>query len=176
MKDGGIKKIGRNRLSIEFRSAAGANQFLSSSLATKSCKKFIPSYHITKTGIARNIPTDFSNDDLPNLIRTPYGCGKVVKARRLNFKKRNQADNTTQWAPSETVVLTFDGQILPDKVFLFNCALEVVPYYYPTVQCYKCCRFGHVRAQCRSRPRCFKCAQPHEGITQITDILMLDFL
>ncbi|XP_047985544.1 uncharacterized protein LOC125225743 [Leguminivora glycinivorella] len=165
LKDGGIKKIGRNRLSVEFLSAAGANQFLSCSLASNNCKKFIPSYHVTKTGIARNIPTDLSNEDLPNLISTPFGCGKVVKARRLNFKKRNPSDNSTQWAPSETVVLTFDGQILPDKVFLFSCALDVVQYYFPTVQCFKCCRFGHVRAQCRSRPRCSKCAQPHEGST-----------
>lgn len=163
LKDGGIKKIGRNRLSVEFTSAAGANRFLALSLDLDKYKSFIPSYHITKTGLARNIPTDYSNDELPNMIVQPYGFGKVVKARRLNFKKKNLVDNTTQWAPSETVVLTFDGQSLPDRVFLFNCALEVVPYYFPTVQCYKCCRFGHVRAQCRSRPRCSKCAQPHDA-------------
>ncbi|KAI8437487.1 hypothetical protein MSG28_011806 [Choristoneura fumiferana] len=34
-------------------------------------------------------------------------------------------------------------------------------YKLPTIQCHKCCRFGHVKDQCRSNPRCAKCAQNH---------------
>ncbi|KAI8431675.1 hypothetical protein MSG28_016154 [Choristoneura fumiferana] len=38
---------------------------------------------------------------------------------------------------------------------------EIDNYKLPTIQCHKCCRFGHVKDQCRSNPRCAKCAQNH---------------
>ncbi|KAI8421459.1 hypothetical protein MSG28_009515 [Choristoneura fumiferana] len=34
-------------------------------------------------------------------------------------------------------------------------------YKLPTIQCHKCCRFGHIKDQCRSNPRCARCAQNH---------------
>lgn len=44
-------------------------------------------------------------------------------------------------------------------------ALKVDLYIFPTVQCYNCCRFGHTRAQCRSKPHCFKCGEDHTADT-----------
>lgn len=40
----------------------------------------------------------------------------------------------------------------------------------PTIQCNKCCRFGHIQAQCRSEARCFICAQAHECISCTKEI------
>lgn len=42
-------------------------------------------------------------------------------------------------------------------------ALPVDLYIYPTVQCYNCCRYGHVKNQCRSTPKCYKCSKGHSG-------------
>jgi hypothetical protein len=162
IKEGGVKKVGRNRLSVEFKTAQLANNFLSSP-PSGDLKTFIPSFHITRTGFVKDIPKDFSNEELPALFLSPHGFGKVIKARRINYKQRDSSDGAIQWVPSEKVVITFDGQALPPRVFLFNCSVEVEPYNFPTIQCFKCCRFGHVKAHCRSRPRCAKCAQPHES-------------
>ncbi|GBP61812.1 hypothetical protein EVAR_88736_1 [Eumeta japonica] len=68
---------------------------------------------------------------------------------------------STIWKPSQTVVLTFDGQMLPQRVFLCYNALSIEVYTYPTIQCYNWCRYGHTKAQCRSRPRCFKRTNAH---------------
>lgn len=34
-------------------------------------------------------------------------------------------------------------------------------YTFPTIQCFNCCRFGHTKTQCRSKPRCYKCGDEH---------------
>lgn len=44
----------------------------------------------------------------------------------------------------------------------FN-SLPVDLYIFPTIQCFNCCRFGHTKVQCRSKPRCFRCGQEHTG-------------
>lgn len=33
-----------------------------------------------------------------------------------------------------------------------------------TLQCHKCCCFGHVREQCRFNPRCSRCAELHDSL------------
>lgn len=53
--------------------------------------------------------------------------------------------------------------MLPEKVFSYHTSLPVETYKFPTIQCLNCCRYGHIKTQCRSKPRCYKCAQPHTG-------------
>lgn len=158
----GVKKVGRNKLSVEFRSAADANKFLDNPVLTM-CKyeASIPSYNITKMGIVRQIPVDLSMDEFVESLELPIGCGEVLKARRLNRKSIDEGK--ISWVPTQTVVLTFHGQFLPSKIFSFHTSLPVEIYHYPTIQCLSCCRFGHIKAQCRSKPRCYRCAQPHTG-------------
>lgn len=61
------------------------------------------------------------------------------------------------------MVLTFSGQMLPEKIYSYHTSMLVHTYQLPTIQCFSCCRFGHVKSQCRSKPRCFRCAQEHTG-------------
>lgn len=159
----GIKKIGRNRLAIHFNSFSSANEFVSLPILASNCyKAFIPSFNVSRMGVVRGIPTDFSDDDIINFVTSPIGFGKVIKMRRFNQKFTNTF-NTVEWRPTETVVLTFDGQKLPERVFFMHNSIPVDVYKYPIIQCFKCCRYGHVQTQCRSNPRCFKCSQPHSG-------------
>lgn len=90
------------------------------------------------------------------------GYGKIVKARRLN-RKIKKDDGSSSWLPTQSVVLTFEGQSLPKKIFAFYTSLVVEVYQLPTIQCRKCLRFGHVQNVCRSNARCFKCGQSHSG-------------
>jgi hypothetical protein len=121
----GVKKIGRNRVSIEFTTAIDANEFITNSvLSTNKFAALIPRYNITRT-----------------------------------------------------VVITFRGQVLPERIFCCYTSLPVETYELPTIQCNKCCRFGHIQTQCRSAPRCFRCAQPHAGaecsVTELTSSCLL---
>jgi hypothetical protein len=86
---------------------------------------------------------------------------KFLKVRRL--KKKSFVDGKPEFTSIETVVLTFDGQILPKRVFMCYNSLPVDLYIFPTIQCFNCCKYGHIKTQCRSLPKCFKCGQGHTG-------------
>ncbi|XP_028172351.1 uncharacterized protein LOC114361497 [Ostrinia furnacalis] len=162
--DGSLKRIGRNRLSISFSKFEDANSFLDNgSLKFNKYKAFIPSFNVTRMGVVRGVPTDWTEEEIVSNISVPIGCGKILKARRL--KRKNIVNGEAQFVPIETVVLTFDGQVLPKRVFLCFNSLPVDLYIYPTIQCFSCCRYGHVKSQCRSTPRCFKCGLGHSGHT-----------
>lgn len=165
----GIKRIGRNRVSIEFKTSLQANSFLDLPILSSSGYiASIPSYSVSRMGIVREVPVDWTMEELVSNIEVPSGYGGVVKARRLSRKSMND-QNVPVWIPTQSVVLTFTGQKLPSHVYCYFTSLPVETYVLPTIQCNKCCRFGHVKAQCRSRPRCYKCAQMHEGETCSVD-------
>ncbi|XP_022828405.1 uncharacterized protein LOC111357833 [Spodoptera litura] len=161
IKIGGVKRLGRNRVSVEFVSHQDANSFLVNCVVAQNYTTSIPQYNITRMGIVRDVPIEWTEEEIIRNIKVPAGCGIAIKARRMN--RRVSSENGTEWKPTQTVVLTFDGQILPKKVFCFYSALPVELYTYPTIQCFNCCRFGHTRTLCRSKPRCFRCGQDHPG-------------
>lgn len=163
--EGSIKRIGRNRIALSFHSAEDANLFLESpSLIQHKFRAFIPSFIITRLGLVRGVPADWSPEEVLENLKIPTNCGtsRAIKIRRLNFKKK-RPDGSFSWLPSETVVVTFDGQTLPKKIFLCLNSLTVEQYQLPTIQCFQCCRFGHTREKCRSLPRCFRCGGAHLG-------------
>lgn len=160
--NGSLKKIARNKMSITFNTASDANNFiLRSSLGSDNYTTFIPTFSICRMGVVKGIPKEWTDEEIVENISVPQNCGKVIKVRRLNYK--SMTDNITAWKPSSTVVLTFDGQYLPNRIFICYNAVDVQLYIFPTVLCYNCCRFGHTKMKCRSKPRCFRCGQDHSG-------------
>ena len=160
--NGSLKRIGRNRITLSFSSYSDANLFLGhKSLESNKLKAFIPTFNVTRMGLVRGVPVEWSPEDIIENINVPIGCGKILKVRRINYKVN--VDGATVWKPSQSVVVTFDGQILPKRIFMCFNALQVELYTYPTIQCYNCCRYGHTKLQCRSKPKCYKCGKEHTG-------------
>ncbi|CAH2226772.1 jg16555 [Pararge aegeria aegeria] len=158
----GVKSVGRNKISVEFSSGQAANEFIDNPiLDTSNFTAFIPTFNITRMGLVRGVPTDWHLDEFIDSLELPAGCGEILKARRLNRKVTT--DSVVTWIPTQSVVLTFRGQTLPPKIFSYHTSLPIHTYRLPTIQCLNCCRFGHIKDQCRSKPRCFKCSQPHSG-------------
>lgn len=96
--------------------------------------------------IARGVPSEWSEEDIQENISLPIDCGLILKVRRLN--RKIITNGGPQLKPTESVLLTFYGQVLPKRIFLYYTALHVETYIFPTIQCYKCCRFGHVKVNC----------------------------
>lgn len=162
VENGSLKRIGRNRLSLSFSVFSDANNFINNeNLKQNNYKVFLPSFQVCRVGLVRGIPADWTEDDILSNVTLPYGCGEILKLRRL--KKKSIVNNTAQFVNTESVVFTFDGQSLPKRIFICYNSLPVDLYIYPTIQCYNCCRYGHVKSQCRSTPRCFRCGQGHSG-------------
>lgn len=162
--NGSVKRIGRNRITLSFLNHNDANSFINhNSLSNDNLKAFIPTFSITRMGLVRGVPTEWSPEEIIENVNIPTGCGKILKVRRLNYKVNVGGSPT--WKPSQTVVITFDGKILPNRIYICYNALAVELYAYPTIQCFNCCRFGHTKMQCRSKPKCYKCGQEHSGDT-----------
>lgn len=160
--NGSVKRIGRNKFSISFSTHTSANLFISNkNLETDKLKAFIPTFNVTRMGLIRGVPAEWSPDEVLSNISVPIGCGKIMKVRRLNYKVMQEG--SAVWKPSQSIVVTFDGQVLPKRIFMCYNSLPVDLYIYPTIQCFNCCRFGHTKVQCRSKPRCYKCGDNHSG-------------
>lgn len=158
----GVKNIGRNRIEVKFSSAQAANSFISNPvLQMCKYKANLPTYNVTRMGLVRGIPVDWSMEEILQSIELPQGCGEIVKMRRLNRKSINEG--VVSWIPTQAVVINFKGQILPSKIYSFHTSLPVETYNLPTIICLNCCRYGHIKTQCRSTPRCFKCSKSHSG-------------
>ncbi|XP_052745438.1 uncharacterized protein LOC128199516 [Bicyclus anynana] len=158
----GVKSVGRNRVSIEFKRGEDANTFLQHKcLNGCKLKASIPAFNVTRMSLVRGVPKEWSMVELVESLELPENCGKVLKARRLNRKIINEG--TPSWVPTQSVVLTFSRQVLPKHIYAYYTSMVVEKYLLPTIQCHSCCRFGHVKLQCRSKPRCFKCGQEHFG-------------
>lgn len=166
--NGSLKKIGRNKLSLSFSNYKSANNFLLNEyIKSQNYKVFIPSSNIIRMGIIRGVPKEWLPEDIIENISVPVGCGNILKVRRL--KRKIVINNIVKFEDTETVVLTIDGQILPKRVFMCYTAMPVDLYIFPTIQCYNCCRYGHIKDQCRSKPRCFKCGNDHSGSLCLID-------
>lgn len=89
----GIKRVGRNRISIEFQTAEHANAFLDhSALPADGYIATIPAFSVSRMGIIREVPVDWSMEELVKNIEVPNGVGKVVRARRLSRKSYNESN------------------------------------------------------------------------------------
>lgn len=159
----GVKSVGRNRVAVTFSKATDANSILKNPILVqnKLCAD-IPSYHISRMGLVRGVPIDWSMIDFVNGTDLKEGKGKILKARRLQ-RKVASSDGSPTWVPTQSVVVTLEGQFLPSKIYAYYTSMVVEPYLLPTIQCRKCLRFGHIQTQCRSDARCFKCSQKHPG-------------
>jgi galactitol-specific phosphotransferase system IIB component len=160
---GGVKPLGKFRISVQFKDFKSANEFVSSVIIkNNNYKAFIPMHQVTRMGLIKGVPVDMSDEEIISECRVPERFGKILKIRRLNYKDTKSGPSVT-WKPSQSVVVTFEGQALPSHVYLHYNSLPVEKYIFPTVQCFQCCRFGHTKTVCRSLPRCFKCTESHLG-------------
>ncbi|KAL7305807.1 hypothetical protein TKK_0002054 [Trichogramma kaykai] len=82
--------------------------------------------------------TFWRGEDLEG-IKIP-GSIQVIGVKRLNRKDRSQqpeASNTSnQWVPTKSIVCTFEGQNLPETVYVWGVSAIVKPYVQRVMQCY----------------------------------------
>lgn len=114
---------------------------------------FIPRYRTEKIGLIKGIPTDVSLEEIIYELESP--C-RILKANRLNRKT-----NKAEWVSSETLMVAFEGNTLPDYIKIFGlCKVKVHLYVERIKACQNCFKYGHNTETCRSPKRCAICNQP----------------
>ena len=105
----------------------------------------------TVKGIIHGVTKLIEEDYILKNLRVS-GSTKVVEVRRLGKDER----------ATESVVIMFEGEDLPDKVFLGYRAFNVKVFIPKPTRCYKCQRFGHIASKCNFKGRCPTCGEDHE--------------
>lgn len=153
-----IKRKGASRVGITFKMANQANNFmLNNEISKRGYTTFIPQSLLTCKGIVRDIGYSIQEQDI---VAEAYSHKTILDARRLN-RKSQTSPNSYELIPTKSILITFEGRQLPEKISIYANIVDVIPYIPPVRQCINCLRFGHSKQQCRSKTKCPKCQENH---------------
>ena len=156
-----VNSSGFGKLAVITKSAREANVILNDrSLEGMGLRATIPSYFVSSQGVISGIPLDMTEQEIRDNLVTLGGSQRAISLldfRRLDRKNINKDTNKVEYVPSRSVLLTFKGRTLPQKVSIYNAATNVQPYTPPVKICWNCLRYGHISKQCRSKARCKRC-------------------
>jgi len=167
-----IKKIGFSKVSVFFKFRDAANALVDDRrLAAKGLEAFIPPFRTSRKGIIRDVPLDLTDHLILQHTTSPI---KVVAVNRLNrrvnttHQLNSQTDTSApaNYSPSYSVSLTFEGQKIPKYVYMYHVRYSVSPYIARVSRCNNCFRFGHIKANCKSQPRCSHCGEKGHAFTE----------
>lgn len=149
-----IEKISNYQVEVVFKTKTDANNLLLDPfLHENGLEALIPTFRLERKGLIRGIDVDISNEEITKFSRSKY---QVIDAVRMN--RRNPDSNSEEkWIPSETVILTFEGQTLPFEICLHKVIVEVEPYITTPSVCFNCFKPGHVGKYCKSESKCSLC-------------------
>lgn len=97
-----------------------------------------------------------------NYQRKKLNCLKLkhIKGGMVNNVRRFKAREGGN--KNSPVLLSFEGNELPERVFIGCMLYQVRAYERPPLRCFKCQRFWHMAASCRGNRRCAKCGGDHD--------------
>lgn len=162
-----IVSVGVNRVKVIFGKSCSANELVGNEILKKNnLVAYIPSFFNHRKGVIRMIDTFFTEDYLLNAIECD--SGNVASVKRM--KRKITEDGIQKLVDRQIVVVTFKGNILPEKVRINLTYFTVEPYIFPVVQCFKCLKYGHTAKLCKAtNERCKKCTEIHEKDTVCTE-------
>lgn len=92
-----------------------------------------------------------------NEIKNKMKGGAITKVIRMTKNVNGTKKDT------ETVMLEFQGELIPKRVMLGLMSYMVREYIPKPMRCFKCQKFGHVAARCKEeQSRCARCGGKHE--------------
>ncbi|XP_029680875.1 uncharacterized protein LOC115246299 [Formica exsecta] len=160
-----IKRIGLSKVLVFFKSGSAANSLVQDQrLAAKNLEAFIPPFRTSRKAIIKDVPLHLTDQMILDIISSPI---KVVAVNRLNRRisrpfvnnSQEHVNSSSNYTPSLTVLLTFEGQKIPKHVTMFHVRYPVSPYISKVSRCNQCFRFGHIKINCKGQPRCVHCGE-----------------
>lgn len=153
---------GRNRVKVTVNNFNTANKILNNTefLTSNGFIAYIPESLVYRKGIVRNVDPNFTIEEIKVHIKSYI---EISNIRRMT--RRVTDNNGAHYINTETLVLTFRGQTLPDSISIYGARCKVLPYIYKVIQCSNCFRFGHHQQLCRTEARCENCGDKHNSST-----------
>lgn len=151
-----IDRVGLNRIRVYVNNIKDANKLIQNEgLATENLKAYIPSNLLSRKAVIKHVDTSFNEDYLFENFMSTVAITNVYRVKR-----KVEFEGDTVLIPKQTVIVTFEGNVLPKYIYLNSVVCVVEPYIQKVIQCYKCLRYGHVAKQCRSvKSLCTNCGK-----------------
>lgn len=144
------KKIGQS-IKVSFNSRDSANLMVEHPLLkSQKIVAYIPRFTIQTQGIIKNVPLDFTKEEI---LKYTHSTPTIIDATRCKRFIRHP-DKEPESKDSLSILLTFEGQIRPQFITLYNLRFDIHPYTSPVKRCSNCLRFGHTSKSCRSKATC----------------------
>lgn len=151
------KSKGTNRIAVEFNNFQAANNFIKNeSLIKKGYNVFIPSNFTTCKGLVKRVDLNMTLDEIQSRCTSAVN---ILDMTRLNRKVLSGPTKIPEYIPTNTMLLTFEGTILPREITIYGLPMLVIPYVAPVTQCFQCFYFGHTKKLCKSKNKCFNCGE-----------------
>lgn len=168
-----ISSVGKNKIKIECIDPNTANVLLKSKyFADNDYEVYIPQYLARRRGVVRGVPLDFTVEFLKDKIEFPRQIFnfpgdknntnfEILDIQRLQRRVFNEQTKTASYKDTQSLIISFKGQKLPNyvKIFGVNCLVE--PFIQKVLQCRNCLRFGHTAKACNGKTRCDRCGENH---------------
>ena len=116
----------------------------------------LPVQEQTTRGVIGPIGIDTSEQDLKEALKVKDANIDIIDVKRIS--KGPGKERT----PTLSVIVVFDGNIMPSCVYLYHQRFKVSAYVAEPWRCYNCQRFGHSASVCKAKPKCVACAGPHK--------------
>lgn len=151
-----FNRISRTKIVVSCKSRANANALVADEQIKMNYNIFIPAAYVYKFAILKGVDLDFSEDEIfQNIDARNFN---VVGVQRLNRRVPNP-DSGPKYVPSTSIKLMFEGQSIPSYIYLFHVRGEIEPFMQVVTQCFKCLKFGHTLARCKSESKCKQCCE-----------------
>lgn len=151
-----IDRIGINRVKVGLKSAKDANDLVNNKmLETENLRAFIPNNLLLRKGLIKGVDTYFNEEYLKENIECESNILEIMR-----LKRKTIIEGKASLVPRQLIVLTFEGNILPNQIIINSVIFPVEPFVQRVTQCFKCLRYGHVADQCRStNSLCVNCGK-----------------
>lgn len=155
-----IISVGVSRVKVIFKNYDIANSLVGHEIMEKNqLVAYIPTFYNHRKGLVRWVDTFFSEDFLLKNIECDNM--KVVKVQRMK-RRVTDGEGEIKFVDRQLIIVTFEGNFIPEKIKINLTSFSVEPYVHPVVQCYSCLRYGHTAKLCKSKSqRCQICTEVH---------------
>lgn len=83
----------------------------------------------------------------------------ILQAEQLFYRNSETPDGDK--LPTNTIKITFEGQVLPDYLIIDCLRVRVRPFYNKPMFCNTCQQFGHTEKYCKQKVKCARCKGGH---------------
>lgn len=155
-----VVSVGRSRIKIYVKSAASANFLIKHAVFSQNnLISYVPQHLVERKALVRNVDTSLT---VQQLLEKVVSSVRVTDIKRLTRMITNEKGERVS-VPRQLIIVTFEGLVIPDYIFIDYVRCPVELYVSPVIQCFSCLRFGHSSKLCRGKKRCKICSDEHDG-------------